>query len=104
MRDQWHPDPQRRAIDTAESAAAKLADPRLQEVVRAAYTLVGAPDHLSVHPGGVVIAPGPLVDFVPVQWAPKGFLITQYDHGDVEAIGLPKIDLLGIRALYGAGG
>jgi DNA polymerase III alpha subunit len=36
---------------------------------------------------------------VPLQWAPKGFLITQFGHGDVEAIGLPKIDLLGIRAL-----
>ena len=64
-----------------------------------AYTLVGQPDHLSVHPGGTVITPGPLTDFVPVQWAPKGFLITQFEHGDVEAIGLPKIDLLGIRAL-----
>jgi hypothetical protein len=57
------------------------------------------PDHLSVHPGGVVITPGPLTDVVPVQMAPKGFLITQFDHGDVEALGLPKIDLLGIRAL-----
>jgi DNA polymerase-3 subunit alpha len=47
----------------------------------------------------VVITPGPLTDVLPVQWAPKGFLITQFDHGDVEAIGLPKIDLLGIRAL-----
>ena len=65
----------------------------------AAYGIVGQPHHLSVHPGGVVITPGPLTDFVPVQWAPKGFLITQFDHGDVEALGLPKIDCLGIRAL-----
>ena len=36
---------------------------------------------------------------MPVQWAPKGFLITQFEHGDVEALGLPKMDLLGIRAL-----
>ena len=34
-----------------------------------------------------------------MQWTPKGFLTTQFDHGDVEAIGLPKLDLLGIRAL-----
>ncbi len=34
-----------------------------------------------------------------MQWASKGCLITQFDHIDVEAIGLPKIDLLGIRAL-----
>jgi DNA polymerase III alpha subunit len=31
--------------------------------------------------------------------APKGYLTTQYDHRDCEAIGLPKLDLLGIRAL-----
>jgi DNA polymerase III alpha subunit len=40
-----------------------------------------------------------LTDFVPVQWAAKGYVATQYPHQDVEAIGLPKIDLLGIRAL-----
>lgn len=97
--DRWHPDPRRRVADTAETLAAKFADRRLQEVAVAAFGLVGTPDHLSVHPGGVVITPGATADFVPVQWAPKGFLITQYDHGDVETIGLPKIDLLGIRAL-----
>ena len=78
---------------------AALDDPLEREVVRLAYTLIGQPDHLSVHPGGMVITPGPLTDVVPVQWAPKGFLITQFEHGDVEALGLPKMDLLGIRAL-----
>jgi DNA polymerase III alpha subunit len=34
-----------------------------------------------------------------VQWTPKSFLVTQFPHEDVEALGLPKIDLLGIRAL-----
>lgn len=95
----WHPDPRRRDKRTVEDVLAELADPRLREVVRAAYSIVGQPHHLSVHPGGVVITPGPLTSVVPLQWAPKGFLITQFDHGDVEAIGLPKLDLLGIRAL-----
>lgn len=95
----WHPDPRRRDRRTAEDVLAEIADERLREIVRVAYTLVGQPDHLSVHPGGVVITPGPLTDVVPVQWAPKGFLITQFEHGDVEAIGLPKMDFLGIRAL-----
>ena len=95
----WHPDPRRRDKRTMDDVLAALADPAEQAVVRAAYGLVGQPDHLSVHPGGVVITPGPLTDVVPVQWAPKGFLITQFEHGDVEALGLPKMDLLGIRAL-----
>jgi DNA polymerase-3 subunit alpha len=95
----WHPDPRRRDKRTVENVLAELVDPRLKEVVQAAYSLVDQPHHLSVHPGGVVITPGPLTDLLPVQWAPKGFLITQFDHRDVEAIGLPKLDLLGIRAL-----
>ena len=95
----WHPDPRRRDKRTVEDVLAELADPRQREVIRAAYSIVGQPHHLSVHPGGVVITPGPLTDVVPLQWAPKGFLITQFDHHDVEAIGLPKLDLLGIRAL-----
>jgi DNA polymerase-3 subunit alpha len=95
----WHPDPRRRDRHTVDDVLDELDDPRLREVVRAAYSLVGQPHHLSVHPGGLVITPGPLTDVVPLQWAPKGFLITQFDHDDVEAIGLPKIDLLGIRAL-----
>ncbi len=95
----WHPDPRRRDRRTMEDVLGELPDPRLREIVRVAYSLVGQPDHLSVHPGGVIITPGALTDVVPVQWAPKGFLVTQFEHGDVEAIGLPKIDMLGIRAL-----
>ncbi|MCS6827473.1 MAG: DNA polymerase III subunit alpha [Caldilinea sp.] len=95
----WHPDPRRRRAQTLDAALAKVRDPALHAVVQAAFALLGQPDHLSVHPGGVVVAPGPLTDVVPVQLAPKGFLITQFDHNDLEALGLPKIDLLGIRAL-----
>jgi DNA-directed DNA polymerase III PolC len=95
----WHPDPRRREQLSVEEIVAKVAEPREQEVIRQAYRLLGQPHHLSVHPGGIVITPGPLTEVVPVQWAPKGFLITQYDHQDIEALGLPKIDLLGISAL-----
>jgi DNA polymerase III subunit alpha len=97
--DRWHPDPQRRVRSKPEEVLRQLQDLHEQEAVRFAYSLVGQPDHLGVHPGGVVITPGLLTDHVPVQWAAKGFLVTQYDHGDIEAIGLPKLDLLGIRAL-----
>ncbi len=99
MPGRWHPDPRRRDQRTQEEVLAQIQDPEQRKVVLAAWGLVGQPDHLSVHPGAVVITPGPLTDFVPVQWAPKGFLVTQFEHGDVEAIGLPKMDLLGVRAL-----
>lgn len=99
MPGRWHPDPRRRDQRTVTEVLSQIPDAREREVVQAAAALVGQPDHISVHPGGLVITPGPLTDIVPVQWAPKGFLVTQYEHGDVEAIGLPKLDLLGIRAL-----
>ncbi|GAB4443819.1 MAG: DNA polymerase III subunit alpha [Anaerolineae bacterium] len=95
----WHPDPRRREQATVDEIVARVSDAREREVIRQAYGILGQPHHLSVHPGGLVITPGPLTDTVPVQWAPKGFLITQFDHQDVEALGLPKLDLLGISAL-----
>ena len=99
MPGRWHPDPRRRDNRTIEDVLPQIEDARQREVVQAAWDLVGTPDHLSVHAGGLVISPGPMTDIAPLQWAPKGFLITQYEHGDVETIGLPKLDLLGIRAL-----
>ncbi len=95
----WHPDPRQREQRPVEEIVAQVSDPRQKEVLRQAYQLLGQPHHLSVHPGGVVITPGPLTDVTPVQWAPKGFLITQFDHQDMESLGLPKLDLLGISAL-----
>ncbi len=97
--DRWHPDPRRRTSTTVEDALAQLHDPLERRVVTDAYALLDQPHHLSVHPGGMVVAPGFITDYAPVQWTAKGFLITQFDHSDVEAIGLPKLDLLGIRAL-----
>jgi DNA polymerase III subunit alpha len=95
----WHPDPRRREKQTVEDVLDGIASDRMEKVVQAAFAIRGQPHHLSVHPGGVVIAPGPLTDVLPVQWASKGFLITQFDHRDVERLGLPKIDLLGVSAL-----
>jgi DNA-directed DNA polymerase III PolC len=97
--DSWHPDPRRRVNSSLEAILEKVTDARHREIVAAAYAIIGQPHHLSVHPGGLVVTPGPMTDVVPVQWTPKGLLITQFDHGEVEAIGLPKVDLLGIRAL-----
>lgn len=84
---------------TREEILAKVRDERHRQIIQQAFEIVGLPHHLSLHPGGVVITPCPMTDIIPVQWSPKGFLITQYDHRDVEEIGLPKLDLLGIRAL-----
>ena len=95
----WHPAMRYRADEAMQDLLDSLDDGKQKWAVQQALDIVGQPHHLSVHPGGIVISPGPMTDVAPQQLAPKGFLITQYDHKDVEIIGLPKIDLLGIRAL-----
>jgi DNA-directed DNA polymerase III PolC len=94
--------PPRRASD-GENPYAELAsrypDPLHQAILRDAAAIIGMPRHLSIHPGGVVISPGPLTDLVPTQMAAKGVRITQFDLEGVERFGLVKMDLLGIRGL-----
>ena len=65
-----------------------------------AEALLKTPRHLSVHPGGLIVAPGAVTDLVPVMRSGnKGVIITQLDLVSVETLGLVKIDLLGIRGL-----
>lgn len=77
----------------------QYTSPRHKEIFQHAARLIGLPHHLSIHPGGVVIAPGVLTDMVPTQMAAKGVVITQFDLDSIERMGLVKIDLLGIRGL-----
>lgn len=69
------------------------------QIIRTAQRIIGVPRHLSVHPGGVVITPQPLHDYVPVEPAPKGVPIIQWEKDAAEESGLVKIDLLGNRSL-----
>ncbi len=64
-----------------------------------ARRLLGRPHHLSIHPGGVVLTPGPIMDHVPLERAAKGVIVTQFDKDAIESVGLVKIDLLGNRGL-----
>ena len=70
-----------------------------QSILSDAEEILGNPRHLSIHPGGIVIAPGAITDFIPTQLATKGVVITQFDLDAIEQMGLVKIDLLGIRGL-----
>src|SRR5439155_20711586 len=76
-----------------------LEPERWSRLLADARRLLGRPMHLSLHPGGIVITPMPIDNYVPVQWAAKGVVMTQLDKDGVEAVGLVKIDLLGNRAL-----
>ncbi|HTR20242.1 MAG TPA: DNA polymerase III subunit alpha, partial [Gemmatimonadales bacterium] len=78
------------------------------EIAQAAETIHGLPRHLSLHPGGVVIVPDVLTNYVPVQPAAKqldtaqGTMAVpaiQFEKDGTEDAGLVKIDLLGNRSL-----
>ncbi|MBI5551008.1 MAG: DNA polymerase III subunit alpha [Desulfobacterales bacterium] len=69
------------------------------EILALARQLLGTPRYLSVHPGGVVITPGPIRDYVPIQRSVKGVPILQWEKEGAETAGLVKIDLLGNRSL-----
>lgn len=84
---------------TPECRGFPFEDARYTFVLRMASALLDCPRHLGLHPGGVVVTPGPITDFVACQRAAKGVLMTQLDKHGVEAIGLVKMDLLGNRAL-----
>ena len=69
------------------------------EIITLAGKLVGLPRYLSVHPGGVVITPDPISNYVPVEKSAKGVPIIQWEKDGAEEAGLVKIDLLGNRSL-----
>ncbi|MEI7838048.1 MAG: hypothetical protein WCK05_16730, partial [Planctomycetota bacterium] len=72
---------------------------RWGRIVELARGLEGLLHTISVHPGGIVIAPDGIDAHAPTQLAAKGVTVTQYDKDGVEAVGLVKIDLLGNRSL-----
>src|SRR3954468_19395523 len=76
------------------------SDPLVREIVDLAKPLEGLVRQDSIHAAGVVISDRPLTDVVPLQQ--KGAdqeVVTQFSGGDVEAVGLLKIDFLGLRNL-----
>jgi DNA polymerase-3 subunit alpha/error-prone DNA polymerase len=69
------------------------------QIIHTARRIIGIPRYLSVHPGGVVITPDPLYNYVPMEIAPKQVPIIQWEKDGAEHGGLVKIDLLGNRSL-----
>ncbi len=76
-----------------------LGRPPWPEILQVAARLDGFPRHLSVHCGGVVIAPDGVDRHVPVERAAKGVRVIQWEKDQAEEAGLVKIDLLGNRSL-----
>ncbi len=75
------------------------ADDDVRQLVDTAGRLEGLARHCGVHAAGVVIAPEPLVNLVPLYRTSHDEVTTQYDKDDVEDLGLLKMDFLGLRTL-----
>jgi len=78
---------------------AEAADPRVKELLEIARRLEGMTRHASVHAAGVVIAPRPLTEFVPLYKGQRDEITTQWGMKEIERIGLLKMDFLGLTTL-----
>ena len=74
-------------------------DERVKELLAIAQRLEGMTRHASVHAAGVVIAPRPLTEFVPLYKSQKDEIVTQWAMKEVERVGLLKMDFLGLSTL-----
>jgi DNA polymerase-3 subunit alpha len=84
----------------SELKAAYDGDPLVREIVDLAKPLEGLVRQDSIHAAGVVIGDRPLTEYVPLQRKGEGEeTVTQFGMWDVEALGLLKMDFLGLRNL-----
>jgi DNA polymerase-3 subunit alpha len=76
------------------------AEPDVQRVVDTARGLEGLKRQVGVHAAGVILSRDPLLDVIPI-WRREqdGAIITQFDMGACEYMGLLKMDFLGLRNL-----
>jgi DNA polymerase-3 subunit alpha len=74
-------------------------DEDVRLLIETAGRLEGLARHCGVHAAGVVIAPEPLVNLIPLNRSSHEEVTTQFDKDDVEALGLLKMDFLGLRTL-----
>ncbi|KQB92308.1 DNA polymerase III subunit alpha [Geobacillus sp. PA-3] len=89
---QWH-------RESAAFRRALRALPDGERWLTIAKKLEGLPRHTSIHAAGVIISPDPLMRHVPLQPSHGEWPLTQYAMGALEALGLLKIDFLGLRTL-----
>jgi DNA-directed DNA polymerase III PolC len=96
-----------RSVEYIDTAVEKIPECRNHSVTDAAYKeilavsrlIAGFPRHLSVHPGGVIMAPDDITKYTALEVSGKGIVISQHDMHAMEKLGLVKMDILGVRGL-----
>ncbi|MFD1317685.1 DNA polymerase III subunit alpha [Loigolactobacillus zhaoyuanensis] len=91
-------------LETAYKQSLRLRNlvsdsPRNQLLFATAQKIEGLPRHYSTHAAGIVLSDQDLTDYLPLQTGSEGILLTQLPMGNVEALGLLKMDFLGLRNL-----
>jgi DNA-directed DNA polymerase III PolC len=85
-----------------EAKSLKFDSEPWKSVIKIASQLADFPNHVSIHPSGIVITPEPITNYVALEYAKNkgvGLIVTQPDMYPIEDYGLIKIDLLSQRSL-----
>ncbi|MBK9476158.1 MAG: DNA polymerase III subunit alpha [Tetrasphaera sp.] len=99
LADLYDPEAKRYA-EGSEFRALVASDPKLGEIVDTARGLEGLKRQWGVHAAGVIMSSEPLIDVIPImRRLQDGQVITQFDFPHCEALGLVKMDFLGLRNL-----
>ena len=85
--------------DSPQLQAAYQSDSQMRELLDTARKLEGLVRNAGVHAAGVVIAPQPLIELVPLHQTKNEEIVTAYDMNAVEKLGLLKMDFLGLTTL-----
>ncbi len=85
--------------DNGPLTQAYESEPRIKELIDTAMRLEGLVRGAGVHAAGIVIAPSPLTELVPVTRTKDEAIVTSYDMGAIEKMGLLKMDFLGLTTL-----
>jgi DNA polymerase-3 subunit alpha len=88
-----------KALQENPLLATAYNDPKIKELIDTALRLEGLVRGAGVHAAGVVIAPQPLTELVPVTRTKDEAIVTSYDMKAVEKMGLLKMDFLGLTTL-----
>ncbi len=90
----------KRYSEATEVRALYEADAQVKEIIDTARGLEGLKRQWGVHAAGVIMSSKPLLDVIPIQRREAdGAIITQFDMGACETLGLLKMDFLGLRNL-----
>ena len=99
LKDLFNPE-HKRYNDGGEFRALYESDPEVRTIYETALGLEGQIRNWGVHAAGVIMSSDPLIDIVPIMARPQdGAVITQFDYPMCEALGLVKMDFLGLRNL-----